>query len=93
MEKNTTKITRRLFNNIISTIFLFFGISTTNATETNEECEDDYMEVLIIPEEFRKPYPPKTLEVLANHRRAGKTRQEIKNWILSHSKVIRIPIQ
>ena len=53
----------------------------------------DYMEVLIIPEEFRYPYSDKVEQVLRNHKMAGKSTAEIKKFILSRAKVIKVPIK
>jgi hypothetical protein len=58
-----------------------------------EDRATDYMEVLIIPEDFRYPYSHKVRKVLYNHKMAGKSREEIKQFILSHSKVIKVPIK
>ena len=103
-----TKITRRLFNGILAAFsFLGFGKTKAQAKIKNTEefeyeaidklCEEeeatDYMEILILPEDFRPPYSPKVQEVLYNHLRAGKSRYEIKKWILEHSKVVRIPLK
>ena len=91
MEQSTANITRRLFNGIIAALtFLGFGKSKT---EAHTECLDEYMEVFILPKDFKHPYSAKTKEIMANHIRAGKSKQEIKQWILKHSEVIRIPIK
>ena len=103
----TKKITRRLFNGIL-TVGTFFGLRKAEAKvdpyadpyadkydeELKQELEDtDYMEVLIIPEEYRYPYSDKTNKVLMNHLKAGKSRYEIKQFILSRCKVIKVPIK
>lgn len=105
MEHNPikTKITRRLFNGIMA-IGAFFGLHKKVEAEVDpfdayddeldkELKETDYMEVLIIPEEYRFPYTAKGREVIANHLKAGKSRYEIKQFILSRCKVIKVPIQ
>ena len=107
MEQNsiTQKITRRFFNGFLAA-FSFLGFGKTNAqakVKTSEELEYDkcreeektidYMEVVILPDDFKYPYSTKVREVIYNHLRAGKSRYEIKKWILEHSKVIRIPIK
>lgn len=105
----TQKITRRFFNGVLATFsFLGFGKAKAQAeVKTAEEevidklCDEekakdeatDYMEVLILPDDFKPPYSAKVREVIANHLKAGKSRYEIKKWILEHSKVIRIPIK
>lgn len=90
-----TKITRRFFNKLI-TIGAAFGIGKSNKkikTECDETDTEDYIEVLIIPKHFRHPYAPETLEVLYNHKMSGKTKAQIKEFILSQAKVIKVPIQ
>lgn len=105
MEQNTItqKITRRLFNGMMG-VFAFFGFGK-HKTEAKLDSIDqfekervenkavNYMEVLFLPEDFIYPYSDKVREVLYNHLRAGKSRYEIKQWILEHSKVIKVPIK
>ena len=97
------KITRRLFNGIMA-VGAFFGLRKAEAKvdpyadqynkDLKEELENvDHMEVLIIPEEYRFPYSDKTNKVLMNHIKAGKSRYEIKKFILSRCKVIKVPIK
>ena len=105
MAKNSVaqKITRRLFNGIIGALAFFgFGKHKTEAKLDSidqfqkEQAQDqavDHMEVLFLPEDFIYPYSTKVREVLYNHLRAGKSRYEIKQWILEHSKVVRIPLK
>jgi hypothetical protein len=94
----TTKISRRLFNGIMA-VGALFGLqggakAKPIANEFKQELEEtDYMEVLIIPEEFRPPYSPKVKEVISNHLKAGKSRYEIKEFILSQAKVIKVPLK
>ena len=102
----TKKITRRLFNGVIA-VGAFFGLqkkveadphADPYADEYMEKCHEelentDYMEVLIIPEEYRYPYSDKTNKVLLNHLKAGKSRYEIKQFIISRCKVIKVPIK
>lgn len=82
MEKNTTTITRRIFNKLIlsfSSIIPFIGSSSkADVIETEPEHE-----ILITPEEFRKPYSPKTKEILYNHIKSGHRRKEIRNNIIN----------
>ena len=93
MDKHTTKkISRRIFNIIIG-ISSFFGFSKTKVIADTTKDSENYMEVLIIPEEFRYPYSPKIREVLFNHKKSGKTNQEIKDFIISQCKVIKVPIK
>ena len=103
MEQNPikTKITRRLFNGIMA-VGAFFGlqkkVEADPLDEFDREIEQElkstnYMEVLIIPEEYRYPYTAKGREVIANHLRAGKSRYEIKQFIISQCKVIKVPIK
>ena len=94
-QSQTTKITRRIFNAIL-TLFTFFGLNKPTVVKAKTQTEDvnvDYMEVLIIPEEYRYPYSDKTNEVLMNHIKAGKSKYEIKKFILSRSKVIKVPLK
>jgi len=88
--------------NILATIAIFCGFKKRVKAQpidiicNEERAKDnstDYMEVLIVPEEYRYPYSDKTNEVLMNHIRAGKSKREIKNFIISRCKVIKVPIQ
>ena len=98
MEQNTTKkVTRRIFNAIMA-IGTFFGLKKSVEAKSKDEIEQElestnYMEVLIIPEEYKYPYSHKTETVLANHLKAGKSRDEIKQFILSQCKIIKVPIK
>ena len=80
-----TKITRRFFNKFVATIPIL-GAWYKRKTQ-------DYMDVYIIPEEFRYPYSHKVREVLYNHKISGKTNKDIKEFIMSQSKKIRIPVK
>lgn len=105
MEQNPikTKITRRLFNGImVAATALGFTKKVEAEVDPFDAYDDelekeiketDYMEVLIIPEEYRYPYTAKGREVIANHLKAGKSRYEIKQFILSRCKVIKVPIK
>lgn len=104
MEHNKT-VTRRFFNGFIASLGALFGFKPKRTKAdweiAQEECDqaiaemekEEFMEVLIIPEHFRHPYPPKTLEVLYNHKMAGKSKAELKEFILSQAKVIKIPLK
>ena len=103
MEQDPIKksITRRTFNaymGILSSFAGLFGLGKAEAKDDfDKEIEqiesNNYMEVLIIPEEYRYPYTAKGREVIANHLRAGKSRYQIKQFILSKCKVIKVPIK
>jgi len=92
MGKSTTKITRRLFNLAVSAL-AFFGFNKTTKCDEDVLISNDNMEILIIPEEYRHPYSNKVREVLFNHKKAGKTNKEIRDFILSQCKIIKVPIK
>ena len=94
-QSKQTTITRRVFNVICAALGIF-GFSKPKKVEANLCPEDegvDYMEILIIPEEYRYPYSDKTNEVLMNHIKAGKSKYEIKKFILSRCKIIKVPLK
>jgi NADH:ubiquinone oxidoreductase subunit D len=92
MAKNSTKITRRIFNSIIT--FLGFGsLIPQSETVAIAQEEKDELEIYILPEDLRYPYSPKVREVLFNHMKSGKTRFQIREEIMKRCKVIKVPLR
>lgn len=90
----STKITRRIFNQLVAGTAAVFSTSFLQAEESQptKDCTM-YMEILIIPQEFRYPYSHQVREVLYNHIMAGKSKYELKMYILSKAKIIKIPLK